>query len=289
MSTIKPFTSMQKTHIADGEKYNRLFREQVEHALGVRIFEAAPKRHHYISGGPGLGKTFTVNELAKKHKIQLVTIQGVSSMNALCVQLATAAYLANGKQIHVWIDDCDSIFMDSVSLSVMKGALDEDRNVLSWNKNMITAITQYENSPNANDALIGQALRNYQIKGGVGVEIPTDNMIFIVTSNRPLTPSNPLPKTPRKMDESAIRDRVNYRSFDLGKNESWGWVASTALKADLYKITKADKHYLLDWMYQNWDKLPSISLRAVGELAADMVNFPEEYPDHWHARLTRAE
>lgn len=289
MTTVKPFTSLQKAFITDGEKYNRLFQEQIEHALGVRVLNASPKRHHYLVGGPGIGKTYAVNLIARKNKIDLVRIQGISSMNALTIQLATAAFLSQGKRINVWVDDCDSIFMDATSLSVMKGVFDADRNVLSWNKNMIAAISQYENSSNSNDKLIATALRNYQIRGGVGVEVPTDNMTFIVTTNRPLTPSNPMPKTARKMDESAIRDRVNYRDFDLGKNQSWGWLAATALKADLYKIGKANKHYLLDWMYQNWERLPSVSLRAVEDLAADMKNFADEYPDHWNARLIRAE
>lgn len=285
MTAIRPFTTLQKAYISDGEKKNKLFRELIEHGLGVRQLQASPKRHYYITGGPGIGKTFTVNQIAKENKIDLIRIQGVSSMNALCIQLATAAFLSQGETVRCWIDDCDSIFMDVQSLSVMKGVFDSDRNVMSWNKNMTTAIMQYENSSNANDKLIAQALRQYQVKGGVGIEIPVENFNFIVTSNHGLTPSNPPPRTKRHIDESAIRDRVNYRDLGLDKNTSWGWMAATALKAPLYKISKTNRHYLLDWMYQNWDNLPSVSLRAVEELAADIVNNPVDFPDYWNARL----
>lgn len=285
MAVAKPFTSMQQSYIAAGERRSELFKAKIEHALRISKLEVSPKRHHYIVGGPGIGKTFTVNEVATKHKVTLTRIQGVASMSAIGIQLATAAYMAKDRHIFVWIDDCDSVFGDAQSLSVMKGVFDEDRNIFAWNKNMVTARAQYENSDNATNRLIAEALNYYQPENGAGLEIPTDNMTFVVTSNRGLTPPNPPPKTTRKIDESAIRDRVVYTEYTLTRDENWGWMAATTLKAKLPKVDKADKHLLLDWMYSNWERLPSVSMRAISELAADMVNFPDSYPDHWHSRL----
>lgn len=285
MSTIKPFTSLQKAHIASGEIYHKKFLDAAEYALGIKKLNYDPKQHWYFVGGAGIGKSTVISSLAKQHKIPLVEFYGESSMNAFTVRLATAVYLSKGKRIYVWIDDCDSIFKDQASLSVMKGALNVDRNVLQWNKNLITQITQYENSTNPNEQLIAEALRSYQIKGGVGVCIPTDNVTFIIMSNHELAPSNPMPKSPRLIDESTIRDRIHYKAFIPDKNTMWGWVAFCALKYPLGGINKAMKHYLLDWMYENWDRLASTSLREINDLAADTINFPNDYPDYWENRL----
>lgn len=288
MVTPKPFTSKQQAYIANGEKQAVHFKTRIEHALGIAQLEVSPKRHHYIVGGPGIGKTYTVNEVAQKNKVELIRIQGVASMNAISIQLAVAAYMAQDKQLNIWIDDCDSVFSDQASLSVMKGIFDEDRNVLAWNKNLLAAIAQYEKSDHASDRLAAEALRHYQPVNGVGLEVPTDNMRFVVTSNRTLAAPNPPPKTSRKIDESSIRDRVVYTEYDLDQDDTWGWMAFTTLKTKLPKVDKADKHLLLDWMYSNWERLPSVSMRAITELAADMVNYPDSYPDHWHSRLVRA-
>jgi hypothetical protein len=257
-------------------------------AYGKADLIASAKRHAYIAGGPGIGKTYIANFIANLLGIDLIRIQGIASMNALVIQLAVAAYLSEMTEIQVWIDDCDSLFSDKDSLSVMKGVLDEDRNILSWNKNMTNTINIYENSTNESDKIKARALRLYQTAGGVGVEIPTDNMRFLITSNRFLTAPNPPPKTRIKMDEATIHDRVEYKGFDLDWHDNWGWMAHTALEADLFDIDLSHKHILLDWMYNNWTRLPSYSMRAIRELATDIINYPNDYPDHWEARLIRS-
>ena len=226
---LKPFTVQQKHYIARGNVLTEQLSEKVTHALGVTKQRVNPKRHHYIVSDPGAGKTYTVQKIADLYKIPLVKIQGAASMNAIIVYLATIAYTRTDKKLFIWIDDCDYIFMDNSSLSVMKGAIDEDRNILVWNKNMATQILIYENSSNESDKIKAEALRSYQPPGSVGVEIPTDNMTFIITSNRFLTKPNSDLDTHRKMNEAAIRDRVIYTHYNLSAGESWGWVASILL------------------------------------------------------------
>ena len=283
---MKPFTSSQKQFINTGKILNDQLAEKVLQALGKSDLVHLPKRHHYIVSTPGTGKTFTVQAAIDSHKLEVVRIQGVASMSAIAISLACAAYLSKGAEINVWIDDCDSIFLDMASLSVMKGVLDEDRNVLSWNKNMTTQIQVYEKSDSAADVLKAEAMRAYQPIGSVGLSVPTDNMRFIITSNRFLTPPNSNLNTRRKMDEAAIRDRVVYSEYNLARDESWGWVASILLSSKILKLKLEQKHILLDWMYTNWEQLPATSLRAVKELAADMLNYPDSYPDHWQSKLS---
>lgn len=282
---LKPFTLVQKECIARGKILNQQLAEKVKHALGKSSNLINPKRHHCIASTPGAGKTYTVQTTAAKYKVPLLKIQGVASISAVAVQLACAAYMNPGKQLRVWIDDCDSLFMDGKSLSVMKGILDEDRNMLSWNKTMTAQIQTYEKSDAEADKIKAAALRHFQPTGSVGIEVPTDNMHFIVTSNRFLTPPNSNLNTARKMDEAAIRDRVIYTEYNLDKNASWGWTAYVLLNNNVLDLSNGQKHLLLDWMFSNWESLPATSMRSVKELAADMLNYPNNYPDYWESKL----
>ena len=283
--STKPFTLKQKQSIERGQIMTNQLAEKVVHAIGKSNLKHKPKRHNYIVGPAGIGKSLTVRNTAKKHNVFLHEISGVASMSAVAISLACSAHKAAGGDIFIWIDDCDSVFLDRASLSVMKGALDEDRNVFAWNKNMTTQIQMYERSSNEADKFIAAALRAYQTMDGVGIEIPTDNMQFIITSNHPLAPSNPTPRTARGIDESAIRDRVSYTEYAFDKELSWGWTASVTLSNKIFGLTNKQKYILLDWMDTNWDNLASVSMRTVTELAADMLNYPENYPDYWESKL----
>jgi hypothetical protein len=245
--TFKPFTSEQQEYIKRGEMLTRQLQERVKQALGKSEDEVVPKRHHYIASSPGAGKTFTVEKTAAELGVELIMVQGVVSMNAITIQLACAAYLKPDEQLKIWVDDCDSIFTNKESLAVMKGVLDEDRNVLSWNKNMTSQIQIYEKSGSSIDNLKAEALRSFQPVGHVGVEIPTDNMTFIITSNHFLTKPNAVVNTQRKMDEGAIRDRVIYKDYKLTKEQNWGWTAATVLNGNIYDLSLEKKHILLDW------------------------------------------
>jgi hypothetical protein len=285
---MKPFTTKQRQNMERGEIMTQQLELKVTDALKKTDVKFRAKRHHYIVGPSGIGKSVTVRNTAKKHRIKLIEVIGVATMNAMAIQLATAAYDAKDKDIFVWIDDCDSVFMDRISLSVMKGALDEDRNVFSWNKNMTAQIQIYENSENEMDQLRARALRHYQTKDGVGIAIPTDNISFIVTSNHPLAPSNPAPKKARQIDEAAIRDRVAYAEYNFDRELSWGWTAAVTMKNNIFGLTKTQKRELVEFLDNHWDHLPSTSMRAIKELAAEMVNYPENYPDHWLSHLKAA-
>lgn len=282
---MKPFTIKQNQNIERGIILTNQLTEKVTHALGKSDLKHVPKRHHYIVGPSGIGKSVTVRNAAKKHRVDVIEITGVASMSAIAISLAVAAYRSNGKELFVWIDDCDSVFLDRTSLSVMKGALDEDRNVFAWNKNMTNQIQVYEKSNSPSDQYIAAALRAYQTIDGVGILIPTDNMHFIVTSNHSLAPSNPPPKTARAIDEAAIRDRVAYTEYGFDRDLSWGWTASVTMNNKILGLKKEQKRILLEWMDINWDNLASVSMRGVMDLAADMVNYPKNYPDYWETRL----
>ena len=62
---------------------------------------------------------------------------------------------------------------------------------------------------------------------------------------------------------------------------------STDVLGAEHKLTVAQKHILVDWMFSNWERLPGTSLREVQEYAADMLNHPKDYSDRWAMRLER--
>ena len=290
--SIKPFTAEQQYYVERGTKLADTLKLTAGRALGITKQKLEVKRHAYISSPPGAGKTFTVQAAADSNKVKMVKVHGAASMNFFVTAVACAVYLADGKDVVIWIDDCDSLFMETENLNVMKGALDDERNVLSWGKNMTAQISTYEKSDNEADQLKANALRYFQPEGSVGVEVPTNNVRFIVTSNKMLQPPNSDLKTAKKMHEAAIRDRVNYVEFDIDDKESWGWVASVFLNNDVFKdkahkLTKQQKHILLDWMWTNWKRLPATSMRAVKDYAAMMINSPKDYPDHWSLTLKK--
>lgn len=86
-----------------------------------------------VTGEGGLGKTFTVTKTVNKHlnKRNVKVIKGYSTPRGLYNSL----YDNNGKLII--FDDCDSILENSVSLNVLKGALDSyDEREITWQSQM---------------------------------------------------------------------------------------------------------------------------------------------------------
>lgn len=276
----KSFDSKQRKLIAQGDLLTSQLKMYVKKALGVGEEAVAGKRHTYIYSKPGAGKTFTVEQTAKEYGVELVKVQGTSSLSAFSNQIAHAAWHFEGCEIVVWIDDCDALFTSPEALGVMKGVLDEDRNVLSWNKNLTVQINTLEKGSEIQQD-IARALRAAQPAGSVGIEVPTDRMRFIVTSNKELTNPNATLNTQKKMDEAAIRDRVSYVPFNLTDGDSWGWLASVVTKTDTLQLSKHQTKQLLSWMYDNWTKLSGVSMRTVKDLAALMHNHPRNYIDYW--------
>jgi hypothetical protein len=292
--TVKPFSNEELYLISKGADLNAELQNKIKQALGIVKLNYQPKRHTWITSPPGAGKTFSVSTLARDNKIELLKLHGVASVSNLTAMLAAAVYVAEDKKFTVWIDDCDSLFSDDKSLNLMKGALDEDRNIWSYQMNLTSDINRYLKNEDPGQQIIGEAMQAYRRDGTVGVEIPTNNISFIITSNMQLTPQAALYKkdkpfwTPpkKKQHEAAIRSRVQYLPFNnLTHDESWGWLASIVMTAQVLDLDNDQKHVLLDWMRTNWSKLPDPSMRAVQELAAHMLNYPTDYINLWNMTL----
>lgn len=294
MST--PFTAAQKALIATGEDHSNTLAEWVGDAIKANSRKVVAKRHWYIQSPPGLGKTYTVQNAAKKNKTELVMVQGQTSLAAFVRSVAFAVYVnerinKSDRPLFFCVDDCDDLFIDKSALNVMKGVLDEERNVLSWEVDMTGQIQKYRKSESPTTKMIADALEHYQSDGGVGVQIPTNACIFIILSNKALASDKEAKAKPKLMHEAAIRSRVHYRPINIQGMEFWGWAAAVILKTNIlgeeHKLDKRQKHILLQWMYDNWSNLPGTDLREVKSFAADMINHPNNYLERWNIRLER--
>jgi hypothetical protein len=162
------------------------------------------------------------------------------------------------------------------------------KNVLSGNK-----VYSYEKSlqaqlPNLSD-LQNEAISHFSSPEKMGFEVPTNNFIFIFTSNFKLPTDDDVKLAREKGLQkavllghlNAIKSRCKPADFDLNDNEMWGWIADVTLNEDCVALSKEDKMILLDWMFSNWDNMNERSIRTVEKMAETMVEDPTGYRDSW--------
>jgi hypothetical protein len=272
-------TNRQVSAIRNGLELTTALEETAQQALGLRKDLVETKRNTIIWSPPGVGKTFTVRNVADKAKLDYVKYHGKSTLNGFVMKMAKACYLfGNKKTIPVWIDDCDSFFSDKQSLDFMKIVLDNDEPMVSWNVNMGSQISKAEKE---GDDDLASALKHFD-NGGVGIEIPLNNCRFVITTNKKLAGKQDLAKKKTAIDEHAIRDRVNWRAFDITAEEAWGWMSSVMLSSNVFvddgfTLTPFQMHLLLSTFYNHWDQLNANSMRTVKEAGAMLYNNPKTF------------
>ncbi len=122
--------------------------EQILERLGERFeiltemtkaVKSGDVRAMIVSGPPGVGKSFGVEEVLSKdglfdvlgeRKPRYEIVKGAMSALGLYAKLYE---FADAKNVLVF-DDCDSVLMDELSLNILKGALDSSKKrVIAWN------------------------------------------------------------------------------------------------------------------------------------------------------------
>jgi len=274
------FSRTQLQHIENGAAKRNRLKKLAQKAAVSSIDTAYP--HTYIFSPPGLGKTFTVNQALTESKIEHYTISGNISMFSFGIGLAVIQYKnKKNKPIVIVVDDCDEILKNGTNINIMK-------NVLSGNK-----VYSYEKSlqsqlPNLSD-LQREAIENFSSPEKMGFEVPTDNFIFIFTSNFKLPTDDDVKIAREKGLQkavllghlNAIKSRCKPADFDLNDNEMWGWIADVTINEDCVDLSKEDKMILLDWMFSNWDNMNERSIRTVEKMAETMIEDPTGYRDSW--------
>ena len=306
----------QKDAIANGFELTKRLEKYTETALGLRPDILATKRHNVIWSPPGAGKTFTANQVIEKNNVPVLKIHGASSLHDAMVQLAVFKYRNLGKPFSVWFDDCDSFFDRGSGssldpLNIVKGMLDPEREiqanghggVLAYNVDVTNTINKAMNATEFDPGkqIIVDALTHFRNPNGLGVEILTNDINFFWTTNR-ILPNKKVAFTPKsngqvdqiKVDQHAVRDRCNWRKFDINDDEAWGWMASVMLSNDVFAneplmqgrtLDNDQLMMLLQTFHKHWDDLEANSMRTVKEAGAmllmDEENFQDEFEQNF--------
>jgi hypothetical protein len=246
----------------------------------LEIHVTGNKRHTYIYGPSGIGKTYNMENAIKESGVKSVTISGNISMWAFAVQLACIkATLKPNEKIVVIVDDCDELLKDGQSTNQLKELL--ANNVFSYNKkpqmHMLTSDFQIA------------AVEQCMSADGLGFKVDCSNFSFVITSNFKL----PYDSTPEEMLEknggvltprisyfkhlTAIRGRMNTKDLDMSKEEKWGNIAIVLLEDNgCPQLSYQQKIFLLQWMDSNWENMTETSIRTAEKLADILIEEGEE-------------
>ena len=262
-----------------GESYRSLFVESVED------FFKRMKHHLYIAGQPGVGKTYTVELLAKNFpNTYLLTLKGKMTPWAFIKTIAVCMYkLPKTMKLAVYIDDMNEIFKSSSDfLDMFKIAMDKtsgDR--LEYNTSLGAQYAACED-------IEKEAIDFFKAldPDRTGFTIPFNNRVkFIFTMNTPLPGAKEMAQ--HKVgtnhwitlnNRSAIRSRVVYEDLVMDKDTHWGWIADVVWNNPATMCAGADtdqRFEMLSWLWDNWESVSEHSLRFVEEKMWDIM---QQYP-----------
>ena len=290
MKNTIQFSSQQKECIRKGAlKRQGLIREAkkaANRAAGKAV------REEYLdtilTGTTGIGKTFNIEKSVQEVGVPYITLKGNKSMFAFGGDLMLLhSRIPKGTKMALIIDDCDSFFENKENINILKGMTGK------------TGTRQFQYNKKINEHMFTEAqmsvMDQYQSDGMHGFTVPTDDFIFIFTTNFNLPFESDAKeysernggsaKANRLGDLAAIRGRFNVKDYMLDKQTNWGWIAEVALNDNALSMleSEAERMFLLDWMYNNWDNMTETNIRTIEKMAYEMVDYPEDFRDNWEA------
>ena len=201
-----------------------------------------------VTGPPGVGKSFGVEEVLEKNnlfdklagnKLRFAIEKGAAS----AIGLYKLLYTYSDKSNVLVLDDCDTVLYDETSLNLLKAALDSSKKrKLSWNTD--SSLLRREGIPDS-----------FEFNGSV---------IFITN----LKFDNVRGKIKDHLD--AIMSRCHYLDLTMDTTRE-KMLRCKQIVADgmlnEYKFTKEEEQEVLDYIFDNKDRMREISLRMVCKVA----------------------
>lgn len=273
----------QMVSLEKGRLNRQRLKDLVERIYIPREGEKYP--HVYFFSPPGMGKTYNVLKYLKNSGLRYVQVSGNVSMFAFGIQLAVINYCNPNKEtVIIYVDDCDEILRTETACNTMKNVLDGLKTFV-YEKSLAS---QWQNL----SELQREAISYYQEVGTMGFKVPTDNLVFIFTSNLQLPVDDDVELARRKnqskvlllSNRNAIRSRCKVIDFDLSWAEQWGWIADVTLNTDCLdekNVTIQEKQIILDFMWYNWDHLTERSIRLIEKMTETMREYPDTYKIIW--------
>jgi hypothetical protein len=226
----------------------------------TKAVKSGDVRAMIVSGPPGVGKSFGVEEVLQKdglfdtlgeRKPKFEIVKGAMSSIGLYSKL----YEFSEKGNVVVFDDCDSILMEDLSLNILKGALDSSaRRFISWNTD--SRVLRSEGVPD-----------RFEFKAGA---------IFITNIKFEHVRSKKL-----RDHLDALESRCHYIDLQLDTTREKLLRIKQVIRdngmLDRYEFEPVIKQEIIDFIEANQAGLRELSLRMVLKIADLKKAFPLNY------------
>ena len=223
----------------------------------TKAVKAGDVRAMIVSGPPGVGKSFGVEEVLSKddlfnalgeRKPRYEIVKGAMSALGLYAKLYE---FSDAKNVIVF-DDCDSVLMDELSLNILKGALDSSKKrYIAWNTD--SRLLRSEGIPD-----------RFEFKGAA---------IFITNIKFEHVRSKKL-----RDHLDALESRCHYIDLQMDTEREKilriKQVVSEAGMLDHFEFEDCVKDEIVQFIDTNKTKLRELSLRMVLKIADLRKSFP---------------
>jgi hypothetical protein len=276
MPTIKkvvPFNEELMGYIKAGQAERQRFMDLSEDIKRISPKDSFP--HFYIYSQAGLGKSHTVKSTFEKANIKNYSIiNGGLTMNGFINEISVIVrQLKKNEHYYVYLEDCTGLFNNEENCNIMKNVLRDEKKI-SYHKNPTKILN--DANPVQREAL------TYFMSDSNGINIPTDKLIFIFTSNRKLPTQDEIRKNIDN-DLYAIRSRVNPVDFYMKPTTMWGYITDIILSSPYLpkSIPQKIKEEACLFLWDNWTNFNSRSIREMERMIEKYVKYPKDYKTKW--------
>ena len=222
----------------------------------TKAVKSGTVRAMIVSGPPGVGKSFGVEEVLMKddlfnalgeRKPKYEVVKGAMSS----VGLYSKLYEFSGEKNVIVFDDCDSVLLDDLSLNILKAALDSSKKrTISWNTD--SRLLRSEGIPD-----------RFEFKGGA---------IFITNIKFENVRS-------KKLQDhlAALESRCHYIDLQMDTDREKVLRIKQIVQdgmLDSYEFEDVQKDEVVEFIVANKSKLRELSLRTVLKVSDLRKSFP---------------
>lgn len=227
----------------------------------TRAVKGGHVRAMIVSGPPGVGKSFGVENVLARHDVFADVAQDNKLKKYEVVKGAMSAlglyrklYEYSDRKSIVVFDDCDSILLDDISLNILKAALDSsDKRYISWNTD--SHMLRREGIPD-----------RFEFKGGC---------IFITNIKFESVKSKKL-----KDHIEALESRCHYLDLTIDTEREKMLRIKQIVgdgMLDKFEFTPEEKDEVVNFIDTNRKKMRELSLRMVLKVAQLKVSMPHSW------------
>ena len=228
----------------------------------TRAVKKGDVRAMIVTGPPGVGKSFGVEQVLAKHDVfanvandtklkKYEVVKGAMSAIGLYKKL----YEFSDPKCILVFDDCDSVLLDDLSLNILKAALDSSKKrTIHWNTD--SRLLRQEGVPNS-----------FDFKGGA---------IFITNIKFDHVKSKKL-----KDHLEAIESRCHYLDLTIDtEREKILRIKQVVRECGMledHKFSQQEQEEVINFIEQNAQRMRELSLRMVLKVADIRKSMPERW------------